>query len=154
VRFELRGPGQSATPHAAGNGRARPRAAGGSAAEEARQLFASLLGDADRTALLLDRDGLVLAGTYVDASGREVADEIGAHLGGLAEEATRALRQLGLGRWDSLVVEAQHATVALAPGLEGAVVMVAAARDTQVGLVRRLLAQARQRATEWMGAAA
>ena len=63
-------------------------------------------------------------------------------------------KQLGLGRWDSLVVEAQHATVALAPGLEGAVVMVAAARDTQVGLVRRLLAQARQRATTWMGMAA
>ena len=147
VRAELR-----ATP--ASNGSTRPRAARVTAADEARQLFASLLGDADRTALLLDRDGLVLAGTYVDGSGREVADEVGAHLGGLAEEATRALRQLGLGRWNSLVVEAQHATVALAPSLEGAVVMVAAARDTQVGLVRRLLAQARQRATAWMGAAA
>ena len=33
-------------------------------------------------------------------------------------------------------------------------VMVAAARDTQVGLVRRLLGQARQRATAWMGAVA
>ncbi len=152
VRNELRDSDQSATPR--GNGSARPHGARGTAAEEARQLFASLLGDADRTALLLDRDGLVLAGTYVDGSGREVADEIGAHLGGLAEEATRALRQLGLGRWDSLVVEAQHATVALAPGLEGAVVMVAAARDTPVGLVRRLLAHARQRATAWMGAAA
>jgi len=149
VRTELRGPATPAT-----NGITRPRAPRATAAEDARQLFASLLGDADRTALLLDRDGLVLAGTYVDGSGREVADEVGAHLGGLAEEATRALRQLGLGRWDSLVVEAQHATVALAPSLEGAVVMVAAARDTQVGLVRRLLAQARQRATAWMGAAA
>ena len=50
-------------------------------------------------------------------------------------------------------MEAQHATVALAPGIEGAVVMVAAARQTQVGLVRRLLGQARQRAVAWMGAA-
>jgi predicted regulator of Ras-like GTPase activity (Roadblock/LC7/MglB family) len=120
-------------------------------ATSAHTLFAPVLGDGDRTALLLDRDGLVLAGTYVDGSGRDVAEEIGAHLGGLADEATRALAQLGLGAWESLVVEAQHATVALAPAPEGAVVMVAAARDTQVGLVRRLLGQARQRAAGWMG---
>jgi predicted regulator of Ras-like GTPase activity (Roadblock/LC7/MglB family) len=125
-----------------------------SAADEAHLLFATLLGDGDRTALLLDRDGLVLAGTYVDASGREVADEVGAHLSGLADEANRALKHLGLGAWQSLLVESQHATVALAPGLEGAVVLVAAARDTQVGLVRRLLTQARQRAMTWMGLAA
>jgi predicted regulator of Ras-like GTPase activity (Roadblock/LC7/MglB family) len=152
VRMELRGIRGAATHedvHDKGH-----LAAARTAATDARQLFASMLGDGDRTALLLDRDGLVLAGTYVDGSGRDVADEIGAHLGGLAEEAARALKQLGLGRWDSLVVEAQHATVALSPGLEGAVVMVAAARDTQVGLVRRLLAQARQRATSWMGVAA
>lgn len=151
VRMELRGLRGSAHESAGNDGQSAPRR---TAANDARQLFASMLGDGDRTALLLDRDGLVLAGTYVDGSGRDVADEIGAHLGGLAEEAARALKQLGLGKWESLVVEAQHATVALSPGLEGSVVMVAAARDTQVGLVRRLLAQARQCATNWMGVAA
>lgn len=150
VRTELRGSAEVARP-TNGNHQQRRRE---SAADQARALFSTLLGDGDRTALLLDRDGLVLAGTYVDGSGREVADEIGAQLGGLAEEATRALKHLGLGRWEALVVEAQHATVALGPGLDGAVVMVAAARDTQVGLVRRLLIHARQRATSWMGAAA
>ena len=122
--------------------------------DDARQLFAALLGDGDRTALLLDRDGLVIAGTYVDGSGREVADEIGAHLSGLADEASRALRHLGLGQWNSLMVEAQHATVALSPTMDGAVVLVAAARDTQVGFVRRLLAQAARKAGAWMGRAA
>ena len=159
VRLELRVTDSSSAPAPApapsvGNGAKKPPRARISAADEARQLFATLLGDGDRTALLLDRDGLVLAGTYLDGNGCEVAEEVGAHLGGLAEEATRALEQLGLGRWDSLTVEAQHATVALAPSLEGSVVMVAAARDTQVGLVRRLLGQARQRATAWMGAVA
>jgi predicted regulator of Ras-like GTPase activity (Roadblock/LC7/MglB family) len=123
-------------------------------ADDAKQLFAALLGDGDRTALLLDRDGLVIAGTYIDGSGREVADEIGAHLSGLADEAHRALKHLGLGRWTSLMVESQHATVALAPTMEGAVVLVAAARDTQVGFVRRLLTQAAQKAGAWMGRAA
>jgi predicted regulator of Ras-like GTPase activity (Roadblock/LC7/MglB family) len=122
--------------------------------DDAKQLFAALLGDGDRTALLLDRDGLVIAGTYVDGSGREVADEIGAHLSGLADEAHRALKHLGLGRWTSLMVESQHATVALAPTTEGAVVLVAAARDTQVGFVRRLLTQAARKAGAWMGRAA
>lgn len=155
VRSELRDASREPVPDVpAGHNGAKPHRHRSSSANTSRELFAALLGDGDRTALLLDRDGLVMAGTYVDASGREVADEVGAHLGGLADEATRALQQLGLGAWTSLMVEAQHATVALAPALEGAVVMVAAARDTQVGLVRRLLTQARQRATAWMGAAA
>jgi predicted regulator of Ras-like GTPase activity (Roadblock/LC7/MglB family) len=153
VRLELRvAPEQAPEPE--GKTARPPSPARPSAADEARHLFAALLGDGDRTALLLDRDGLVLAGTYVDGSGREVADEIGAHLSGLADEAGRALKHLGLGRWESLLVESQHATVALAPGVEGAVVLVAAARDTQVGLVRRLLTQARQKAAAWMGRAA
>jgi predicted regulator of Ras-like GTPase activity (Roadblock/LC7/MglB family) len=151
VRSEIRGADQPA----AAETRAIPaRAPRASAAAEARRLFAPLLGDGDRTALLLDHDGLVLAGTYVDGDGRDVAEEIGAHLSGLAEEATRALEQLGLGQWQSMLVEAQHATVGLAPGQEGVVVMVAAARDTQVGLVRRMLSQACQRAATWMGVAA
>ena len=152
VRSELR-IGVSPPEVESSNGKADTRGSR-AAADDAHQLFAPLLGDGDRTALLLDRDGLVLAGTYVDGSGRDVADEIGAHLSGLADEAHRALKHLGLGRWESLLVESQHATVALAPGVEGAVVLVAAARDTQVGLVRRLLAQARQKAAAWMRRAA
>ena len=117
---------------------------------EARTLFAPLLGDSDRTALLLDRDGLVVAGAYADAHGREVGDEIGAELSGVSEEAARALEHLGLGSWTLLLVEAAHATVGLAPVPQNAVVLVAAARDTHVGFVRRLLMQARERAATWI----
>lgn len=119
-------------------------------AQAARALFAPLLGDADRTALLLDRDGLVIAGTYVDEHGHEVGDEIGAQLAGLADEAARALTHLSLGTWESLVVEAPHASVALGPVAERAIVLVAAARDTQIGFVRRLLDRARRRAGQWL----
>jgi predicted regulator of Ras-like GTPase activity (Roadblock/LC7/MglB family) len=122
-----------------------------SGAVRARELFATLLGDGDRTALLLDRDGLVLAGTYVDEQGRDAGDEIGAELSGVSEEATRALSHLGLGAWHAILVEAQHATIGLAPASDGAIVLVAAARDTHVGFVRRLLKQARDRADEWLG---
>lgn len=146
VREELRG--QSRPPSPA------PSLSPSPAGYAAKDLFATLLEDGNRTALLLDQDGLVVAGTYLDGSGRDIADEIGAHLSGLAGEATRALDQLGLGAWQSMLAEAQHATVGLAPGVDGSLVLVAAARDTQVGLVRRLLSHARQRAAAWMGVAA
>jgi predicted regulator of Ras-like GTPase activity (Roadblock/LC7/MglB family) len=118
--------------------------------DQARALFAPLLGDADRTALLLDKDGLVLAGMYLDERGNDAAEEVGAELSGVSEEAGRALRQLGLGAWILLLCEAEHATVGLAPARNDAVVLVAAARDTHVGFVRRLLTQARERALAWL----
>lgn len=124
--------------------------AGGSPAEHARTLFAPLLGDGDRTALLIDRDGLVLAGACVDPDGRDIAGEVGAELSGIGDEATRALTHLGLGAWQVILVEAQHATVALAPVHESATVLVAAARDTQVGFARRLVERARGRAAAWL----
>jgi predicted regulator of Ras-like GTPase activity (Roadblock/LC7/MglB family) len=120
------------------------------AGDPVRMLFAPLLGDGDRTALLLDRDGLVMAGAYVDHDGRDVGDEIGAELSGVSDEATRALAHLGLGDWVAMLVEARHATLGLAPVPNGGVVLVAAARDTHIGFVRRLLAQARERAAAWL----
>ena len=134
-----------------GNGHAAPRPTSLPAKAPARDLFAPLLDDGVRTALLLDRDGLVLAGTYLDASGRDVGDEIGAEWSGVSDEAERALAQLGLGKWTALVIEAHDATLALSPAPEGGIVLVAAERDTQVGLVRRLLTQAAARAASWLG---
>lgn len=148
VREELRSPSLSDAPSPSVS------QAPSRSSSPGRELFAAILGDGNRTALLLDHDGLVVAGTYVDASGRDVADEIGAHLSGLADEATRALDQLGLGPWESMLAEAQHATVGLAPCADRSVVLVAAARDTQVGLVRRLLSQARHCAHAWLRVAA
>jgi predicted regulator of Ras-like GTPase activity (Roadblock/LC7/MglB family) len=150
VRQTLRAANQGPPTRGEPNGRRgeyRP-----SSGAKARELFAPMLGDGDRTALLIDRDGLVLAGAYVNVRGRDVGDEIGAELSGVGDEAARALDQLGLGDWSALLVEAQHATVALAPANDGAIVLVAAARDTQVGFVRRLLTQARAHAIEWLGA--
>ena len=69
-----------------------------------RALFADLIGDADQTALLLDADGFVLAGAYVTSEGRDVAQEVGAELSGVSDEAQRAMRHLDLGDWQQIVV--------------------------------------------------
>ena len=116
----------------------------------ARHLFASALDGNDQTAILVDADGLVLAGTYVDASGADVSDIVAAELAGVTGEAERAMRHLGLGAWTSLLVEADEAVVAMTPAPLGSLMVVAASRQTPVGLVRLLLDRALTRARDWL----
>lgn len=119
--------------------------------EEARRLFAEILGEGEQTALLLDASGLVTAGVYVTEDGRDVAQEVGASLGGIREDAARAAEHLGLGAWSSVTFETDVATVAMAPVLDDSLVLVAAARSVPLGLVRRVLQQCGRRAGVWLG---
>ncbi len=118
--------------------------------EEARRLFAEILGDGEQTALLLDASGLVTAGVYVTEDGRDVAQEVGASLAGIRDDAARAAEQLGLGRWASVTFETDVATVAMAPVQEDSLVLVAAVRSVPLGLVRRVLLQCGRRAGDWL----
>lgn len=113
-------------------------------------LFAELIGDEERTALLLDAQGLVLAGAYVSHEGRDVAQEVGAELSGVSEEARRAMRHLGLGEWTSIVFETQVAYVAMAPAPQEGLLLVAAARTTPLGLVTRFLDRAVALSRSWL----
>jgi predicted regulator of Ras-like GTPase activity (Roadblock/LC7/MglB family) len=116
----------------------------------AKQLFASALDGEDQHALLVDGDGLVQAGTYVDGSGNDVGDVVAAQLAGVSGEAERAMRHLGLGAWTSLLVEADDAVVAMTPALNGSLLVVTASRQTPVGLVRLLLDRALTHARDWL----
>ena len=46
-------------------------------AESAPTLFATAIGEAEQTALLLDSSGVPLAGSYIDQNGRDISGEIG-----------------------------------------------------------------------------
>jgi predicted regulator of Ras-like GTPase activity (Roadblock/LC7/MglB family) len=116
----------------------------------ARQLFAPVLESTGQTALLVDADGLVLAGSYTDAVGSDVSEIVAAELAGVSGEAERAMRHLGLGTWTSLLVEADDAVVAMSPAPLGSLVVVATSRQTPVGLVRLLLDRALTRARDWL----
>jgi predicted regulator of Ras-like GTPase activity (Roadblock/LC7/MglB family) len=116
---------------------------------DARTLFADLIGEAQQTALLLDGDGYVVAGQYVTADGRDAGADIGAQLSGVSEEASRAMRHLGLGSWRQIVFEAEAASVAMAPSGEG-VLLVAASRAVPLGFVRRLLERSLERSRRWL----
>ena len=117
--------------------------------EESKFAFAEVLGDGEQTALLLDHRGVVRAGIYLDSRGADVSGEIGKALGGVGQEATRAMRHLSLGEWRAIVCECTEANLALAPADDGDIVLVAAAPTVPSGFVRRLLDMVSQRALAW-----
>lgn len=120
-----------------------------------RLLFVDILAN-DQTAIMLDKDGLVLAGAYYAADGRDVAEDVGATLSGVSGEALRATKHLTLGDWRSIVFETEAAVVSLAPapaygGLAvGGLIVLAAAPATPLGLLKRLLDRCIARATAWL----
>ena len=114
-------------------------------------LFDDITGNGEHTALLLDATGLVMAGTYFTQDGRDVAQEVGAELSGVSDEARRAMRHLGLGDWSSLTVETDAAVVAMAPMRDDELVLVAASKAMPLGLVHRVLDRCVGRASDWLG---
>lgn len=107
--------------------------------ESARTLFATAIGEAEQTALLLDPAGTPLAGSYLDQNGRDISGEIGAALSGVSREVSKSMRLLGIGQWTAVVVETDAATIALAPAAEDSVVLLASSSTVPLGLVRRVL---------------
>ena len=119
-------------------------------AESARTHFATAIGEAEQTALLLDSAGVPLAGSYVDNQGRDISAEIGAALSGVSREVSRSMRLLSLGAWIAVVVETDAATIALAPAPQDGVVLLASSSSVPLGLVRRVLTRSVALAINWM----
>ncbi|HZI40572.1 MAG TPA: tetratricopeptide repeat protein, partial [Gemmatimonadaceae bacterium] len=118
----------------------------------AAALFADILGDHEQTALLLDDQGLVLAGIYVDGNGDDVGDEVGAELSGVTDSARRATRHLDIGEWRAIILETEVAVVTMAPSKSDGLLVVAASKATPLGLVRRVLDRCLERARQWLEA--
>ena len=123
-----------------------------SAPSDPRALFADILGEHEQTALLLDDQGLVLAGIYVGEDGDDVAAEVGAELSGVTDAARRATKHLAIGEWRAIVLETEVAVVTMAPSAGDGLLVVAASRATPLGLVRRVLDRCLERARQWLGA--
>ncbi len=118
--------------------------------ESARTLFATAIGDAEQTALLLDSTGVPIAGSYIDGGGRDISGEIGSALSGVSKEVSRSMRLLSLGTWTAVVIETDAATIALAPATRDAVVLLASSSTVPLGLVRRVLTRSVALAINWM----
>ena len=145
VRVRLREAGGQGAPGKNGSAPEHP------AHPEHLALFDEITSGGEHTALLLDATGLVMAGTYYTHDGRDVAQDVGAELSGVSDEARRAMRHLGLGDWSSLTVETDAAVVAMAPMRDDSLVLVAASKASPLGLVHRVLDRCVARAAEWLG---
>ena len=119
-------------------------------AVDPRALFADILGEHEQTALLLDDQGLVLAGIYLGEDGVDVGAEVGAELSGVTDAARRASRHLDIGDWRSIVLETEVATVTMAPSSGDGLLVVAASKATPLGLVRRVLDRCLERSRKWL----
>ena len=119
-------------------------------ANDPRALFADILGEHEQTALLLDDQGLVLAGIYIGEDGTDVGAEVGAELSGVTDAARRATRHLDIGDWRSIVLETEVAVVTMAPAAGDGLLVVAASKATPLGLVRRVLDRCLGRARQWL----
>jgi len=120
---------------------------------DSRALFADLLGEHEQTALLLDDQGLVLAGVYLGENGSDVGAEVGAELSGVTDSARRAARHLDIGDWRAIVLETEVAVVTMGPSVGDGLLLVAASKATPLGLVRRVLDRCLERARAWLGGA-
>lgn len=117
--------------------------------DRARDAFADVIGEGEQTVLLLDGEGRVTAGVYVDSLGRDVSAEIGAALGPIGAEASRAMRHLPLGSWRSISCECEYANLAIGPAAGDDIVLAAGAPAVPMGFVLRLLDRASHRVLTW-----
>jgi tetratricopeptide (TPR) repeat protein len=67
----------------------------------------------DHGSMLVDGNGLRLAGAILGPGKEDVGDRVAAELAGVAKEAARTSRLLGLGTWQAIAVEAPDANLFL-----------------------------------------
>lgn len=96
-------------------------------------IFAGLEGARDGL-LLVDTQGLRLGGGLKSLDGTDVADVVAAHLAGVSREASRTAKLLGLGAWESVVLESPGGNAALLPASSEALLLVV--RDSSVPMGR------------------
>ena len=119
-------------------------------ANDPQYLFVDQLLDEAQTALLLDANGYVLAGVYLDSDGKNVSTDIGAQLSGISDEVRRSTRHLDMGEWKAITFETHAAVIAMAPVAPDNLIVIAASRATPLGLLRRLLDKCSAFAADWL----
>ena len=77
-----------------------------------------------RGVVLLDTQGLRLAGTVNAPDGSDVSDAVAAHLQGVSREAARAARLLDLGAWESVTAESADGHLLVQPPTPSTVLLL------------------------------
>lgn len=106
--------------------------------------------DAEHSVVLVDANGLLLAGTLSAPDGTETGDRVAAELAGVSREAARAARLLGLGRWQSITVESPDAHLVLVQPTPETVLLAARGRSLPIARVALVAERAARDAKRWL----
>ncbi len=101
--------------------------------------------------LLLDNQGLRLAGGLGTGQDEQMADAAAATAAGAAREAERAARLLGLGAWQHLMIEGDSMRTALLPVAPQAMLLLRRPPTAPVGRLLAFASRAVQAARTWLG---
>lgn len=103
-----------------------------------------------RGVVLLDTQGLRLAGTLEAPDGSDVSDAVAAHLQGVSREASRAARLLDLGAWESVTAESPDGHLLVLPPTQSTVLLLLRDARVPVGRLGLIAEQAARAARGWL----
>jgi tetratricopeptide (TPR) repeat protein len=106
----------------------------------------------ERGLLLVDANGLRLAGELASADGEEAGDRVAAQLAGVSREAARATRLLGLGSWHAIAIECPDGHLVLAQSTADTVLLASRDPSVPIGRVGLLAERAARAARTWLEA--
>ena len=118
--------------------------------QDPMRLFAPLIAGPVTGALLLDGQGLVLAGALGDTGGS--ADSLAATLNGAIDEAARTASLLALGEWRGLLLETPVALLHITRAGPDSLVLIVARPDAPAGWILRTATQAASLARRFLEA--
>jgi tetratricopeptide (TPR) repeat protein len=127
----------------------RPAAAPATEPAPVSSIFGAVEGG-DEGLLLVDAQGLRLAGRLNGTDGDAAGDRVAAQLAGVSREAARAARLLGLGSWQTIAAELPDAHLVLAQPSAEAVLLARREPSLPLGRVTLLAERAARAAPLWL----
>lgn len=106
--------------------------------------------DGGRSLVLVDANGLRLAGSLPAPDGEEAGDRVAAQLAGVSREAARATRLLGLGTWQSITLESSDGHFVLVRPTDETVLLAAREQTLPMARVVLLAERAARAAKQWL----
>jgi predicted regulator of Ras-like GTPase activity (Roadblock/LC7/MglB family) len=100
--------------------------------------------------LLLDAQGLRLAGDLVPPGGRPAGDQVAAELAGVTRECARTARLLALGEWQHLSAESPDGTLLLVAPTPSTALFLTREASVPIGRLALLAEQASRAARAWL----
>jgi tetratricopeptide (TPR) repeat protein len=116
--------------------------------DETGSPFAAL--DGGHAVVLVDANGLLLAGSLTTPEAAEAGDLVAAELAGVSREASRAARLLGLGHWHSITLECPDAHFVLIQPTGETVLLAAREPSIPIARVALLAERAAREAKSWL----